>query len=269
MDFGDAPDAAATPRFPTLLANDGARHLIVSGFHLGRPLAPDAEGDGQPNATATGDDSAGVDDENGVIFDTPLIPAATATVTVNASLAGRLDAFIDFNADGDWADAGEQVFRNTPLSAGDNRLSFALPSTAVLGAHTLARFRFSSAGNLGPDGAAADGEVEDYQVTIANPPLDFGDAPASYPTLLADDGARHVLVEGVFLGARADAETNGQPEAVAVGDDNATSDDEDGIVFVGSLIPGRETDLVATVSIAGRLARSWRAHSHGRPAPAG
>jgi hypothetical protein len=58
-DFGDAPD----PMYPTLLANNGARHTSGTGPHLG--VSVDAESDGQPNATATGDDIAGwtADDE--------------------------------------------------------------------------------------------------------------------------------------------------------------------------------------------------------------
>ncbi len=42
-DFGDAPD----PGFPTLLANDGARHIITPGFHLGDGV--DFEADGKPS----------------------------------------------------------------------------------------------------------------------------------------------------------------------------------------------------------------------------
>src|SRR5205823_5695034 len=66
MDFGDAPDLP----YPTLLASNGARHRIVPGFYLGAGV--DFEPDGQPNGTATGDDSNGSADEDGVIFSTPL-----------------------------------------------------------------------------------------------------------------------------------------------------------------------------------------------------
>jgi uncharacterized repeat protein (TIGR01451 family) len=159
-DFGDAPD----PTYPTLLANNGARHLIVPGFYLGTNV--DAEVDGQPNSTATGDDLAGTpNDEDGVTFTTPLLPGQMATVEVVASAAGKLDAWIDFNADGDWADLNEQIFANTSLAAGANALTFAVPLTATSGS-TFARFRFSSAGGLSFTGDAADGEVEDHAVAI-------------------------------------------------------------------------------------------------------
>jgi hypothetical protein len=41
--------------------------------------------------------------------------------------------------------------------------------------------------------------------------LDFGDLPGlTYPTFLANNGARHVIVPGVYLGASIDAEPDGQ-----------------------------------------------------------
>ena len=169
LDFGDAPDAAGLPAsgnpYPTLLEHDGARHILSSGLFLGASV--DAEADGQPNATATGDDVAGApDDEDGVVFTSPLIPGSMATVTVTASAPGLLDAWLDFTNDGDWGDAGEQIFASTSLMAGSNSLSFAVPAGAAVGAQTFARFRLSSAGGLLPTGLAADGEVEDHAVDI-------------------------------------------------------------------------------------------------------
>jgi len=69
IDFGDAPAP-----YPTLSANSGAQHSIVAGFHLGSTV--DADGDGQPNADATLDDTTGTpDDEDGVVFATPCTSA--------------------------------------------------------------------------------------------------------------------------------------------------------------------------------------------------
>ncbi|QDV40460.1 Calx-beta domain protein [Stieleria neptunia] len=62
-------------------------------------------------------------------------------------------------------------------------------------------------------------------------PLDFGDAPASYGTLIADDGAVHVAV-GPQLGAQRDSEDDGIPSVDADGDDvDGLTDDEDGVLF--------------------------------------
>ena len=169
-DFGDAPD----PTYCTDLASDGARHNIVSTVCLGRTV--DGEKDGQPNATATGDDTAGTDDEDGVVFLTDLVPGESAAVQVTASVAGALNAWIDWNADGDWDDADEQIAADRSLAAGVNTLTVSVPGRAVAG-KTFARFRFSTARGLRYNGLAADGEVEDYQVEITEafsplPPLD-------------------------------------------------------------------------------------------------
>ncbi len=66
------------------------------------------------------------------------------------------------------------------------------------------------------------------------PATDFGDAPLSYDTLLADDGARHEIL-GPFLGSLVDGESDGQPAINADGDDTNASDDEDGVIFAGDL----------------------------------
>ncbi len=158
-DFGDAPD----PTFPTLLANDGARHLLVPGIYLGTTV--DFESDGQPDANAQGDDAQTSNDDDGVSFTSPLLLGQTATLQVVASTSGFLNAWVDFNRNGSWADAGEQVFQGHALAAGVNEVSFTVPVAAVPGA-TIARFRFSTAETLSFVGEAPDGEVEDYSISI-------------------------------------------------------------------------------------------------------
>ena len=50
--------------------------------------------------------------------------------------------------------------------------------------------------------------------------FDFGDAPAPFPTTLADNGARHTIPSMVWLGANsADDDSDGVPDAQAQGDD--------------------------------------------------
>jgi len=168
LDFGDAPD----PTYPTLLASDGARHVIVPGFYLGDSV--DAEADGQQDdpAAAQGDDNDGNDDEDGVTFSGTLVAGSTAQVDVVASAAGVLNAWLDFNADGDWADAGEQIFVNEALVSGANGLTFQVPASATAG-YSYARFRFSSASGLSYTGLASDGEVEDYWVSIEAAPVQY------------------------------------------------------------------------------------------------
>jgi 6-phosphogluconolactonase (cycloisomerase 2 family) len=156
LDFGDAP----TP-YPTTLGADGARHDYVPGApFLG--TAPDADPDGQPASDALGDDLAARPDEDGVVFLDPLLPGAAARVEVTVTAAARLDAWIDFNADGGWGETGDKIFDDLAVAAGTHTLSFTVPVTATPNVATYARFRVSSASGLGAGGAAADGEIEDY-----------------------------------------------------------------------------------------------------------
>jgi uncharacterized repeat protein (TIGR01451 family) len=161
FDAGDAPD----PSYPTLVVSNGARHGIGGGLYLGASV--DADADGQPSAQADGDDGDGLDDEDGVVFTSGLGRGLNASLDITASAAGLLNAWVDFNADGDWLDAGEQIFTDQALATGVNPLSFSIPADANLGA-TFARFRIDSAGGLSPDGIAIDGEVEDELVEIVN-----------------------------------------------------------------------------------------------------
>lgn len=169
LDFGDAPTAAQSgfaTSYPTLLANNGARHQI-GGPSLGG--VPDHETDGQPSAQvdASGDNAQNFFDEDGVRVQSLLQAGEAGFVSVNLQNAAtaKLDAWIDWNHDGDWNDTGEQIFASRTISAGDNSLTFAVPAAALSGA-TFSRFRVSSAGGLAPTGLAADGEVEDYRVTV-------------------------------------------------------------------------------------------------------
>lgn len=74
---------------------------------------------------------------------------------------------------------------------------------------------------------------------------DFGDADWPYPTLEANDGAMHLksCCECTRLGEEIDYEPDGQPESSALGDDNSEADDEDGVQFSTSLVPGRTAEV--------------------------
>lgn len=189
MDFGDAPTAAQSGfagSYPTALAQNGARHQI-GGPSLGG--VPDNETNGLPTATASGDDSQNVADENGVQVQSLLQAGESGFVSVNLQNAttAKLDAWIDWNRDGDWVDAGEQIFASRTITSGDNSLTFAVPASSLSGA-TFARFRVSTSGGLAPTGLAADGEVEDYAVSVKAARTTL--APAnlliyySYPSLI-------------------------------------------------------------------------------------
>ncbi len=173
MDFGDAPNSTLSQlpaSYPTLLEQDGARHAL-SPLWLGSTV--DAELNGVPSLNAVGDDvngpAANPDDEDGIEFNLALLRSPTqstiSSFTATASGSGLLSGWIDFNQDGDWDDAGEQVAKNIAVVAGENWIPISIPQGAQVG-QTYARFRLSSQADLLPTGAASDGEVEDHVVTI-------------------------------------------------------------------------------------------------------
>lgn len=160
-DFGDAPDT-----YSTTLAVNGPRHRILPGLRLGSRVDPEL--DGQPSPDARADDLNDTDDDDGLVLTRSLVRGTNAGVRlyVTAPPAGAfVDAFVDFNRDGDFADAGEKIFDRQPVHHGTNLLSFQIPAGASLG-RTFARIRLSSAGGLGFDGPADDGEVEDHRTVI-------------------------------------------------------------------------------------------------------
>lgn len=159
VDYGDARDLT----YPTLNARNGARHVIHPQWFLG--AAVDGESDGKPNSTASGDDNDGVDDEDGVVFH-PMIPGHMSQIDVYPSQQGRIDAWIDFNADGDWNDPGEQIAASALVNPHVTTIGFKVPATAAPCTNTFARVRFSSTGGLTTTGTATDGEVEDYLMPI-------------------------------------------------------------------------------------------------------
>lgn len=97
------------------------------------------------------------------------------------------------------------------------------------------------------------------------PVWDFGDAPDgpgdpfNYMTLLENDGARHQIDGVYFLGMREDAERDGRPNELADGDDDpawSSEDDEDGVWFVTTLVPGQPAVAIVETSREGHL-NAW------------
>ena len=161
-DYGDAPNT-----YSTTLASNGARHTYGSTLRLGASV--DIDQDGQPNAGATGDDTdTDGDDENGVTLPSTLIAGQSATITVNSSGAGYLNAWIDFNRNGVF-DSNEAIATDYAVVAGANSIAVNVPTTGIVDGASYARFRLSSTGGLAPTGAAIDGEVEDYAVSLTAP----------------------------------------------------------------------------------------------------
>lgn len=155
QDFSDAPAAYGNPV-----------HDIVSGFRIGATNTAEQARYNSPNATGdVGDDGVTIPQLRRTF-------SSTIAVQVDGS-GGRLQAWIDFNGNGSFADVGEQIATNiTDNGAGDSNpatgtigLTFTAPAAATL-VQTFGRFRWSSTAGLGSSGTASNGEVEDYAFTI-------------------------------------------------------------------------------------------------------
>jgi hypothetical protein len=102
------------------------------------------------------------------------------------------------------------------------------------------------------DSSGAANNSDTVTATLTTLIVDYGDAPNSYGTLKASNGAAHTIANGLFLGAGVTKETNGQPSAAA----NLDSGD-DGVIFpisfetvVGQALPAY---VDVTASAAGKL----------------
>ena len=85
---------------------------------------------------------------------------------------------------------------------------------------------------------------------------DFGDAPDTYGTMLADDGARHVAA-GLLLGTERDIDSDAQLPLDGTGDDvTGMPDDEDGVTFT-PMAPGGSAVVTVTVSGGAGLLDAW------------
>jgi len=263
--------------YPVRISIDGARHLVNDLVKLGENVDAEtdlnvalASETGLASNTATGDDNdpddnqndGPRDDEDGVAFGEGFVPftiqlpvgtpepsapnpltryglvaGTTGTLTFFPTVDGGLDAWVDWNRDGDWDDDGEHVFANERMgpSTPPPTLDLQAPPNASVG-YTHARFRFSRNGALNATGMAPDGEVEDYLMAVF-PPLDYGDAPPPYPSAAADGGARHG-VDVIRLGAVVDPEVEPDPD-----------DADDGVALPDELYRG--ADMAVTVTTAG------------------
>lgn len=132
---------------------------------------PDSEDPFVNFSTGTADDDTG-DDEDGVtsggldLSGQLLTLGQTKTIDIATNGSGVLNAWIDFNRDGDFNDSGEQVASDVAPSGGSITLNVPVALSATAGT-SYARFRYSSETGLSPGNSeASDGEVEDYLVIL-------------------------------------------------------------------------------------------------------
>ncbi|NJM98780.1 MAG: DUF11 domain-containing protein [Phormidesmis sp. RL_2_1] len=165
LDYGDAPDAAAgtaTGDYETA-AGRGPSH-VVGAIYLGTGV--DAE-------TSAFDD--GPTEDNGVVVNngvtTPSLHAQSLTAGQSYQLdvttvgTGNINAWIDFNRNGNFEDPDEKIAPDVASTGGVESITFTVPFNAVAGS-TYARFRYSTQTGLTSTTAAPNGEVEDYNITL-------------------------------------------------------------------------------------------------------
>ncbi len=274
LDLGDAPDSGAgtgSNNYNTLAIDEGPLHIINSNIYLGSAVTADTDGfgDGTDNNGDASDDANddGVQLSSASLQGQSLTAGQTVNLDITTAGSGKLSVWFDWNQDGDFDDADEKVATDIAPSSNAISLPVNVPATATEGT-TYARFRYSSQDGLTPTGTASDGEVEDYQVEIAAAPtvFDYGDAPndlssidgdlsSAYPTLDAENGAKHTIDGSTFLGSGVNNESDGQPTL------NADGDTDDGVTFptLGSntaLVVGQNNTITVEASKTGVL-NAW------------
>lgn len=215
-DFGDAPEP-----YPTTLEKNGARHLVDERYKLGKLI--DAEPDGLPDSLAQGDDTDGVDDEDGIAILHQFVRGQQGQVEVFTSASGMIKAWIDWNQDGDWDDESENVI-DSQIKENGQVFNIPVPNNALIG-DTYGRFRYDRDRIPDNSGLATVGEVEDMVIGVyLILPGEYGDAPegvpaypylgviGSFPTC-KDAGPsgyiRHAALGQRYLGYRVDYEIEG------------------------------------------------------------
>lgn len=162
---GTAPDGIATADYGSPF------HFIYETLYMGSTV-PDTDAGPLSNATATGDDDSGIDDEDGVRVP-PLPPGTTQTIEISVietgGQTGYLQAWVDWNGDGQFGPDEQIASDVTSQADGVILLQVAVPSNARAGG-SFARFRWSSEPGLNPLQSAPDGEVEDLGVSITGVP---------------------------------------------------------------------------------------------------
>ena len=147
VDYSDAPASYQSPS-----------HIIVDGIRMGANVSEDVAG--YDDATASADSF-----DDGVTFPASLPGVDPVVVDVSGD-GGYLQAWVDWNRDGDFDDADEQIAQNLQDEDGDGTIEFIVPpSAAAQNANdVIARFRWSTQSDLNAYDGADDGEVEDYLI---------------------------------------------------------------------------------------------------------
>jgi len=235
----------ATTDFGDFASFGTASSTYSSSLKIG--VLTDTESAATTNATATGDDITGIDDEDGVTLPAYIVQSAAGSITVNVTnntgASAFLNAWIDYNNNGVLTDSGEQVATNTVIATGTSNanktITFTVPATASVGTVGV-RVRLTSTSSPGSTGASGNGEVEDNVIGVLAP-SDFGDF-----SLFGIAGS--TLSTTLRMGAQVDSEASSLANSTATGDDITGVDDEDGVTLPATIIQG-QTGASVTVNV--------------------
>lgn len=162
QDFSDAPASYGNPI-----------HDIVTGVRIGATNTAETTPYANPNA-------AGDAGDDGVTFPVALTQGQMRSATIAVTGAnGFLQGWVDWNRNGSFTDAGEQIATNirdnqpgdANAAAGVTGIAFTVPALATT-TQTFARFRWSLQSGINATNIVApNGEVEDYALTIIGQPV--------------------------------------------------------------------------------------------------
>ena len=170
-DYGDSPVSYGQAR-----AEATAKLVLGTGLPADIDIfypATVGGDDADPANDPDYDDEGAVQVGGSPLEGVTLAPGASYNSTVDiyneSGRSGYLNAWFDWNGDGDFNDAGERVISNQQVTAaGRSTQNFTLtvPAGAQTGT-TYARFIYAIGVRNTPAGTGGPGEVEDYQLEIA------------------------------------------------------------------------------------------------------
>lgn len=172
-DYGDAPSSYGDAG-QSVNANIALGFGLVPDDDLTPKFSADAEGDDTDSAPIDFDDEDGIRLSNGQALNGQTLSKGTNTsLDVTTFGSGFLSGWVDLDNDGTFGGADELLiddFAINSASVTTTSVPLLIPLTANVGTSYI-RFRYSTAQNEGFTGLSAnDGEVEDYQIDIQNPP---------------------------------------------------------------------------------------------------
>lgn len=234
-DYSDAP--------LTGTSYGAANHRTIAGLRMGSAFTTESTAFDSATASADSDDAVTLPN---------LFRGVATSINVPVTGPGKLSAWIDYNDDGDFGDAGEQIASSvSDGGSGDadgavnGTIQLALtPPVGAATTPTIARFRYSSNSGASSSGLAGYGEVEDYLLTVIYPSLSVSKSS----TVLSDPsngGTNPKAIPGATVRYCVLVTNTGNASASSV----ALSDSLPGNVsyVAGSIRSGTDCSAAATV----------------------